>query len=159
MLSKAAPSTIFWVFGMTRPGIESKSPGLLANTLLIRPKLVSISCLFVLSYETQSTKLYMGVPMTFIFGLIRLEKYKPSYFYQFWFKWYNCCSSTRIASKSDMSLKTEKRNQTKYFMVSKVVLRTEKNIWCKRKEQVSRQKCLTRKLSYKRETGGGNWHR
>ena len=36
MLSKAAPSTIFWVFDMTRPGIEPSSPGLLANTLLIR---------------------------------------------------------------------------------------------------------------------------
>ena len=27
----------FWVFGMTRPGIEPRSPGPLANTLLIRP--------------------------------------------------------------------------------------------------------------------------
>ena len=26
-----------WVFGMTRPGIEPRSPGPLANTLLIRP--------------------------------------------------------------------------------------------------------------------------
>ena len=26
----------FWVFGMTRPGIEPRSPGPLANTLLIR---------------------------------------------------------------------------------------------------------------------------
>ena len=36
MLSKATSSTIFWVFGMTRPGIEPWSPGSLANTLLIR---------------------------------------------------------------------------------------------------------------------------
>ena len=36
-LSKAASSTIFWVFDMTRPGIEPRSPGPLANTLLIRP--------------------------------------------------------------------------------------------------------------------------
>ena len=35
--SKAASSTIFWVFGMTLPGIEPQSPGPLANTLLIRP--------------------------------------------------------------------------------------------------------------------------
>ena len=34
MLSKEASSTIFWVFGMTRPGIEPRSPGPLANTLL-----------------------------------------------------------------------------------------------------------------------------
>ena len=36
MLSKAAPSTIFWLFGMTRPGIETRSTGPLANTILIR---------------------------------------------------------------------------------------------------------------------------
>ena len=36
-VKKAASSTIFWVFGMTRPGIESWSPGPLVNTLLIRP--------------------------------------------------------------------------------------------------------------------------
>ena len=32
-LSKEASSTIFWVFGMTWPGIEPRSPGPLANTL------------------------------------------------------------------------------------------------------------------------------
>ena len=35
MLSKEASSTIFWVFGMTRPGIEPRSPGRLANTIYI----------------------------------------------------------------------------------------------------------------------------
>ena len=35
VLSKAASSTSFWVFGMTRPGIEPRSPGPLANTLTI----------------------------------------------------------------------------------------------------------------------------
>ena len=33
----AASSTIFWIFGMTQPGIEPWSPRPLANTLLIRP--------------------------------------------------------------------------------------------------------------------------
>ena len=33
MLSKEVSSTIFKVFGMTRPGIEPRSPGPLANTL------------------------------------------------------------------------------------------------------------------------------
>ena len=33
MLSKAASSTIFWVFGITRPGIGPRSRGPLANTL------------------------------------------------------------------------------------------------------------------------------
>ena len=37
MLSKEASSTIFWVFGITRPGIEPRSPGPLANTLTIMP--------------------------------------------------------------------------------------------------------------------------
>ena len=37
VLSKAASSTIFWVFGITRPGIERWSPRPLANTLLIKP--------------------------------------------------------------------------------------------------------------------------
>ena len=37
MLSKAASSITFKVFGMNRPGIEHRSPGPLATTLLIRP--------------------------------------------------------------------------------------------------------------------------
>ena len=37
MLSKEASSTIFWVFGMSWPGIEVSSPRPLANTLAIRP--------------------------------------------------------------------------------------------------------------------------
>ena len=46
MLSKAASSTIFWIFGMTWPGIELRSPGPLANTLLIRPMAWSLKGLF-----------------------------------------------------------------------------------------------------------------
>ena len=37
VLTKAESSTIFWVFRMTRPGTEPRSPGPLVNTLLIRP--------------------------------------------------------------------------------------------------------------------------
>ena len=37
MLSKVVSSTIFKVFGMTRPGIEPRSPGPLANTLTAGP--------------------------------------------------------------------------------------------------------------------------
>ncbi len=37
MLSKAASNIIFWVFGMTQPGIEPRSPRPLANTLNIMP--------------------------------------------------------------------------------------------------------------------------
>ena len=39
VLSKEASSTIFWVFGMTRPGIEPQSPGSLVNTPLLNRKL------------------------------------------------------------------------------------------------------------------------
>ena len=45
MLSKAASSTIFWVFVMTRPRIEPQSPGPLANTLLITPMVCTI-CIY-----------------------------------------------------------------------------------------------------------------
>ena len=45
VLSKAASSTIFWVFGMAQPGIEPRSPRPLANTLLIKPiYLIIIIC-------------------------------------------------------------------------------------------------------------------
>ena len=37
VLSKEVSSTIFKVFGMTRPGIEPRSPGPLANTQPTRP--------------------------------------------------------------------------------------------------------------------------
>ena len=35
-VKKEISSTFFLVFGLTRPGIEPRSPGPLANTLLIR---------------------------------------------------------------------------------------------------------------------------
>ena len=66
MLSKAASSTIFWVFGMTRPRIEPWSPGSLANTLLIRPmtrlKIMSLpanpahNCIFKICILLQSKR-------------------------------------------------------------------------------------------------------
>ena len=37
VLSREVSSTIFKVFGMTRPGIEPRSPGPLANTLSTKP--------------------------------------------------------------------------------------------------------------------------
>ena len=42
MLSKEVSSTIFWVFGMTWPGSEPRSPGPLANTLTIVPVIFAI---------------------------------------------------------------------------------------------------------------------
>ena len=44
MLSKAAPSTIFWVFGMTRPGIEPRSPRPLSiPQLLLQLQIIAIN--------------------------------------------------------------------------------------------------------------------
>ena len=43
VLSKEASSTIFWVFGMTWPGIELRSPRPLGNTLTIMPKWIESS--------------------------------------------------------------------------------------------------------------------
>ena len=37
VFSKEISKTIFWIFGMTRPGIEPRSPRSLANTLPTRP--------------------------------------------------------------------------------------------------------------------------
>ena len=45
MLSKVVSSSIFKVFGMTRPGIEPRSPGPLANTLYNSHNLTSVICL------------------------------------------------------------------------------------------------------------------
>ena len=45
VLSKEASSTIFKVFGMTRPGIETRSPGPLANTLPTWPMNAIEECL------------------------------------------------------------------------------------------------------------------
>ena len=39
----------FWVFGMTRPGIEPRSSGQLANTLLIRPMAQYYATIFITS--------------------------------------------------------------------------------------------------------------
>ena len=45
MFSKAASITIFWVFGMTRPRIESRSAGPLSNILLTdRPIGLVVEC-------------------------------------------------------------------------------------------------------------------
>ena len=41
VLSKEASSTIFWIFGMTGPGIEPRSPGPLAITRTILPLLIT----------------------------------------------------------------------------------------------------------------------
>ena len=41
----------FWVFCMTRPGIESRSPAPSANTLLIRPNVEIVICNNINDYK------------------------------------------------------------------------------------------------------------
>ena len=53
MLSKVASSTIFWVFGMTRPGIKPRSPGPLANTLIWEFFTLALANFFQLEFEWQ----------------------------------------------------------------------------------------------------------
>ena len=53
MLSKMASNTIFWVFGMTQLRIESQFPWPLANTLPIRPNIISKN------YGIQSKTLFL----------------------------------------------------------------------------------------------------
>ena len=58
MLSKEVSSTIFKVFGMTRPGIEPRSPGPLANTLVIFKSQSALSVGAVEYTDRISTKEY-----------------------------------------------------------------------------------------------------
>ena len=48
-VGQAASSTIFWVFGMTRPRIEPWSTRPLVNTLLIRP-MARCTCIYIYIY-------------------------------------------------------------------------------------------------------------
>ena len=55
MFSKVASSTIFWVFGMTWPGIQLRSPGPLANVLTIMPT----SDIYIYIYKDKSCKYFL----------------------------------------------------------------------------------------------------
>ena len=85
MLSKAASSTIFWVFGMTRHGIEPWSPGPLANTLLIRPMARPYETIFdairrdSVSFFEFPISSYVQV-FTCKISLVRRLRYPPSCF-------------------------------------------------------------------------------
>ena len=57
VLSKAVSSTIFKVFGMTRPGIEPRTSGPLANTLPTAN--CNISCLILLSWNANIENIYI----------------------------------------------------------------------------------------------------
>ena len=60
LLSKEVSSTILKVFGMTRPRIEARSPGTLANTL---PKLLTVIVLIL-------TRIFFYLNLTFFFKQI-----------------------------------------------------------------------------------------
>ena len=52
MLSKEASSGIFWVFGMTRPGIEARAHGPLTNSLTFMP---------ICNWNKMSTYRYLAI--------------------------------------------------------------------------------------------------
>ena len=54
VLSKEVSSTIFKVFGMTRPGIEPRSPGSLTNTLPTRPMSREVLILLFIFFQFYS---------------------------------------------------------------------------------------------------------
>ena len=69
MLSKVVSSSIFKVFGMTRPGIEPRSPGPLANTLTAGP------------IETRLTKAWTAINrLSTIWKSDLTDKMKRSFF-------------------------------------------------------------------------------
>ena len=81
MLSKEASSTIFKVFGMTRPGIEPRSPGPLANTLTARP--MSEIYIYIYIYIYPQTNCFV---VSQVFSVARLARcfklgLKPSWLY------------------------------------------------------------------------------
>ena len=91
MQSNVASSTIFWVFGMTRPGVEPWSPGLFVNTLLIRTmagnltlslvyrlffkKVLNLSCHW---FGYACTHTYNGGPHSVMVIFIRNKHSNPS---------------------------------------------------------------------------------
>ena len=106
MLNKEASSTIFKVFGMTRPGIEPRSPGPLENTLTITPMSGFPSwrmSTHTERYDTLSNvrgtfnkfqEFFFFVPAfkifvdswKFIIIVMHLIRWLTN-FYDFWFKW------------------------------------------------------------------------
>ena len=53
-LSKKVSSTIFWVFGMTRPGIEPWFPGSLVNTLLIKTNIKVVNLVTLVEGDSKA---------------------------------------------------------------------------------------------------------
>ena len=76
MLSKEVSSTIFKVFGMTRSGIEPRSPGSLANTQPIRPMSRSILNFIDLSIIMERVINVLSLVSTVVlFGLLRISTF------------------------------------------------------------------------------------
>ena len=66
MISKAASSTIFWVFDKTRPGIEPCSPGPFANTLLLFQSFYKSIFFFVYHFLSFSLAILLYLYCNFI---------------------------------------------------------------------------------------------
>ena len=57
----------FWVFGMTRPGIERRSPGPLANTLTPRPSVTKMKTSFLNFFLDNSISFFLLFLIYWIF--------------------------------------------------------------------------------------------
>ena len=68
LCATAASSTIFWVFSMTRTGIEPRSPGPFANTLLIRPMARIYMCVGMCVCQVVYTQFYVFTVLTGFFS-------------------------------------------------------------------------------------------
>ena len=97
MLSKAASSTIFWVFGMTRPGTEPRSPGPLVNTLLIRPMATRVKCLLTLPNDIHINNSY---EFWQIFSFIFL-KFELLIFIAFHLSWHSVIWTVQIRNQDN----------------------------------------------------------
>ena len=126
MLSKTASSRIFWVTGMTRPGIEPQSLGPLANTLLI--KSIYIYAIFFkldnvkLSYEFLS---YYYILYKKITVCVCVCVYIYIYIY-IWSAWkVRCCifpTSTSILFKcKNQDFKCRFFTASKFFHINRLI--------------------------------------
>ena len=102
-VSKVVSNTIFWVFGMTQPGIEPQSPRPLVNTQLIRPM----------------ARLYIYTYIHIYFFLLTIIK--GSLFNSYYTEvWEGCSSFTEIAPHpwSYLIMLSVKQGGIKYHFLS-----------------------------------------
>ena len=160
MLSNAAPSTIFWVFGMARPGIEPWSSEPLANTLLTGPLLQnwnqpkiwicnspkitqpSINIYAVFTFDYRCCKIYHYDIISLIWSpiekqemLLENEKNQESRIYKA--NYYGICS---FQSKKgcELSFLKESKNNSRYKKKNLISF-----LLCTREERPDQESLIT----------------